>query len=269
MKKQKLGRPGFDTQGTQRPPLAAFDQGEKPTIAVVYKATVGMGVDVKAYIDAQQKALNQFFAPVWGTPATLVPAKDPVVGAWNLIFTDDADQAGALGYHELDQSGMPVSFAFVKTTLADGENVTVTASHELWEMLGDPAINLGAFGTVVVKTWLGMRQVDCWVALETADAVERESFDVDGIAISDFVFPSYFEGFRSAGSDKFDYLGKVHQPFQILPGGYLPVFINGQWSQTFGSKEAEHRHQRSDRRLHRSHRRKERHERQQLQRHLA
>jgi hypothetical protein len=41
---------------------------------------------------------------------------------------------------------LPLSKVFVKTTLADGELVSVSASHELVEMLVDPAINMMTTG---------------------------------------------------------------------------------------------------------------------------
>ena len=55
--------------------------------------------------------------------------------------------------------------------------------------------------------------------------------------MSDFVYPSYFENFRKPGSTKFDQLGKVNKPFQVLAGGYQIIFKNGKTSQITG-KEA-------------------------------
>ncbi len=93
-------------------------------------------------------------------------------------------------------------------------------------------------------------------AYESADPVEALSFSVNGIAMSDFVYPSYFEIFRKAGSVKFDQLNKVTKPFQILSGGYQIVFKNGKWSQVFGSKAKEKSFAKEDRRGHRSQARK-------------
>ena len=129
----------------------------------------------------------------------------------------------------------------MKTTLAAGQQVSVTACHELAEMLVDPAINLASTGPGNV-----------FYAYETADAVEEEEFLLDGIAMSDFVYPAWFEGFRKAGSAQFDYLKKVRRPFQILPGGYMPVFKNGRWTQVFGSRAKARRFAQEDRQGHRS-----------------
>jgi len=77
-------------------------------------------------------------------------------------------------------------------------------------------------------------------------------FTIRGIAMSDFVYPAWFEGFRKANSAQFDYAKRVKRPFQILPGGYMSVFKNGRWTQIFGSAGKARRFRREDRRGHRS-----------------
>src|SRR6266702_3283677 len=220
---------------------AAFDHGQVPTIACFNKATGSLGVDFGRLITVLQKFVDQYFVPVWGTPARLVRTTGFRKGAWALAFLDRADVANALGYHDLTPDGLPLSKVFVQTTLEAKQKVSVTACHELAEMLVDPAINLASTGPGNV-----------FYAYETADAVEEEEFLLDGIAMSDFVYPAWFEGFRKAGSAQFDYLKKVRRPFQILPGGYMPVFRNGRWTQVFGSRAKAHRFAREDRRGHRS-----------------
>jgi hypothetical protein len=61
-----------------------------------------------------------------------------------MVFLDDADQPGALAY--LTPDGLPQSKVFVKTTLENNDLVSVSASHELVEMLVDPATNLMTTG---------------------------------------------------------------------------------------------------------------------------
>jgi len=220
---------------------AAFDQGQIPTIACINKATVSLGTNFDALIAALQKFVEHAFAPIWGTHARLVTAADFIPGAWALVFLDDADVQGALGYHDLTPDGLPLSKVFVKTTIADKQKVSVTACHEVAEMLVDPAINLWAEapdGTLY--------------AYEMSDAVEEVEFEIDGIAMSDFVYPAYFEGFRKPKSAQFDYAKKVTKPFQLLSGGYSIVMKGGKVSQIFGSAAKKARFQREDRRGHRS-----------------
>src|SRR5213593_1715322 len=220
---------------------AAFDHGQIPTIACFNKASTSLGVDFDRLIAALQTFVDDHFVPVWGTPAKLVKTTTFRKGAWAMAFLDDADVANALGYHDLTPDGLPLSKVFVKTTLQAGQKVSVTACHELAEMLVDPAINLASTGPGNV-----------FYAYETADAVEEEEFAINGIPMSDFVYPAWFEGFRKAGSAQFDYLKRVRRPFQILPGGYMSVFKNGRWTQVFGSGAKARRFAQEDRRGHRS-----------------
>lgn len=227
---------------SSKPVFGAFNQGELPTIACFNKATVPLGVNLDALIKAMQKYVDNYVAPVWGTPAKLIKTTGFKKGAWAMVFLDDADQPGALAYHDLTPDGLPQSKVFVKTTLANHDLVSVSASHELVEMLVDPAINLMTTGPDP-KTIYGY---------ESADPVENLSFPVNGIQMSDFVYPAYFEDFHKPGSEQFDYMKKVKKPFQILSGGYQIIFKSGKWSQVFGSAAKTKAFAKEDRRGHRS-----------------
>jgi hypothetical protein len=381
-----------------------FRGGELPKIAIINKATVPMGVDFSKLIVAMQKTMDFDFAPVWGTPCKLVESKKPIKGYWSLVFTDTADQAQALGYHDISLGGLPLGKVFVKTTLKYKEKVSVTASHELcltgdtliplldgtrstikelvgrdhfwvysienglirpgrahsarltkknapivrvtldngesirctpdhpflmrdnsyrpasalvagdslmplyrriiarrakktstpydYEQVHVPADCAGVFTNhkvVSVETCgredvydltvdnyhnfateagvfvhncemlvdpavnLCMQAYDGTIyAYETADAVEGVSYLVDGIPMSNWVYPSYFEEFRSLNSTQFDHMKKIKKPLQLLPGGYASVFINGAWTQIFGSKKRAHMAEIEDRIQHRA-----------------
>jgi hypothetical protein len=232
----------------RKPLFAAFDQGQIPDIAVFSQASTPLGVDLDKLIAALQKFVTDYVAPVWGTPARLARASGFRKGAWALVFLDTADQADALAYHELTPDGFPLSKVFVKTIADARASLSVAASHELVEMLVDPAINLLSLGPDPKAAY----------AYESADPVEAEAlaFSVNGFKMTDFVYPSYFENFRKPNSTKFDYRGKVAKPFQILPGGYQLVFKNGEWSQLTTSKAKARALEEEDRRQHRSEERK-------------
>jgi hypothetical protein len=231
---------------TTRPILGAFNQGELPTIACFNNATTPLGVDLDALIVAMQAFVDEHVVPVWGTPAKLIRSDGFVKGAWAMVFLDDADQPGALAYHDLTPDGLPEAKVFVKTTLANNDLVSVSASHELVEMLVDPAINLLTTGP----------DPNVIYAYESADPVEELSFPVNDISMTDFAYPAYFEAFHTPGSTQFDYLKKVTKPFQILSGGYQIIFKNGKWSQVFGSVAKKKRFKNEDRRGHRSEQRR-------------
>ena len=213
-----------------------------PTIVCVNNATVALGVDFDALIAAMQVFVDDHVAPAWGTPAKLVKGRDLKPGKWGMVFVDHADHAHALARHDLTPDGLPMARVFVKTTLANNNLVSVAATHELVEMLVDPAINL-------VTMRKGSKLV---YQYETADPVEDLHFPVNGIPMTNFVYPTYFEDFHKPGSVKFDHLDAIRQPFQVHPGGYQGVLKNGKWVPIHGSPEKKKRFEREDRRGRRS-----------------
>jgi hypothetical protein len=226
----------------RRTVFAAFATGETPTIACFNKASTPLGITLDKLLAALQKYVDTSVAPVWGTPAMLVKTTGFLKGAWAMVFLDRADAPGALAYHDLTPDGLPLSKVFVQTILEDNASVSVAASHELVEMLVDPAINLYSTGPDPKVLY----------AYEAADPVEEESFSVNGVAMSDFVYPSYFEVFRKPRSIQFDQMKKISRPFQILKGGYQIVIKNGKETQIFGSKAKAKRFRREMRLGHRS-----------------
>jgi hypothetical protein len=207
---------------------AQFNQGGAPTIVCINQATVPLGVNFDKLVAALQKAVDNDFKPIWGTDCKLITGDAIGKDEWAIVFTNDADAANALGYHDLTPAGLPLSKVFVRTTIADGGLVSVTASHELFEMLVDPGIQMAAQNP----------NDNIFYAYETADAVEEETYNVNGIPISNFVYPAWFESFHKPGAAKFDHLNSCTRPFELRPGGYIGVFHNGRWSQIFGSKSA-------------------------------
>jgi hypothetical protein len=191
-------------------------------ISVINESTVLADTDVVPVVAALQKQVTNDFFPAWGTDAelTLVPkGTQPASGSWWLVLLDDTDQANALGYHDLTSEGLPIGKAFVVSDLKAGTSWTVTASHELLEMLGDPNINL----TVFVQN---TNTAGILYAYEVCDACEDDSlgYKIDNILLSDFVYPGWFESFRTEGSTQFDRMKKMQLPFQLLVNGYIGVF---------------------------------------------
>jgi hypothetical protein len=225
---------------------AAFNQGQFPTIGFVNLATVPLGVDLAKLVAALAKQLAQDFVPVWGYPAKLYVTQNPKPDEWQVVFMDDADAADALGYHDLTKNGQPISKIFVKTTIAAGEKVSVTASHELMEMLIDPGAQLWA-----------QSDDGKFYAYEMCDACEEEEYQIDGIAVSDFVHPAFFEPWHKPGSAQFDHLKRISRPFQTLKNGYQIVSDGKSSTEIFGSR-AKERHFRTVevRKMHRSEYRK-------------
>ena len=214
---------------------------QTPTIqiSVINESTVLTDSEVVPVIAALQKQVTNDFRPVWGTDAELtIVAKgaQPPAGSWWLVLLDDSDQANALGYHDLTTEGLPIGKVFAASDLKAGNSWTVTVSHELLEMLGDPNINLTVF---VQNSETG----GILYAYEVCDACEDDSlgYQIDNVLLSDFVYPSWFESFRAeaSGSTQFDRMHKIQTPFQLLAGGYIGTFNitagNG-WTQSTAEK---------------------------------
>jgi hypothetical protein len=189
-------------------------------IAALNQATVVSSAYVKQILPALQLQINRDFAPIWGVTAeitfyantSLVPAT-----SYQLVFLDDTDQAGALGYHDLTSTGMPLGKVFVRTAVQDGEAWSVVASHELMEMLIDPYIDNTVFAQT---TNTGGRLY----AYEVCDAVEGFAYNINGVLVSDFVTPAWFELYSPYSSTQFSFLKKVTSPFELASGGYIGIF---------------------------------------------
>jgi hypothetical protein len=220
---------------------AQAGQGGMVTIACINMATTDLGVPFDKLTAALQKCYNQFFLPVWGYPVRLYNTKAAKKSDWQFVYFDDADTAGALGYHDLTKDGQPVSKVFVKTTTDAGEKVSVTACHELFEMVIDPIANLWAEASDGTE-----------YAYEMSDPVEADTFLVDGIEMSNFVHPSWFEPFKHPPGTKYDHLGLLTKPFSMTKGGYVITKKNGKVKEVFASKAKEKHFAREDRRGHRS-----------------
>ena len=206
-------------------------------IAVINDSSVLTDAQVSQAVAPLEKQITDHAGPAWGISATLrfIPkGSSPDSDEWWLAVLDDSDQAGALGYHDLTDQGLPLSKVFARSDITFGNSWTVTCSHELLEMLGDPNINL----TVLEQDDKGSRLY----AYEVCDACEADQFayTIDGVLVSDFVYPAWFESFRATGSTQFDYRGKIQAPFELLPGGYIGVNEIGSmsgWTQITAQNE--------------------------------
>lgn len=193
------------------------------TIAFVNESTVLTDTEVKAALPAFQTQVTRDFAPVWGTDATVTwvdKTTAPPSDAWLMAILDNSDQAGALGYHDVTDTGLPLSKVFAMSDLMAGATWSVTVSHELLEMLGDPNI-------VTSVTVNDPTKGQVMYALEVCDAPEADEYgyQIDNVLVSDFVTPAWF----GQPGDQYDYGKHISAPFQILPGGYI-----GMWTPTTG-----------------------------------
>jgi hypothetical protein len=203
-------------------------------IAILNRSTVLQDSEVAPVVAALQRQVTEHFEPAYGYGARVIfVLKGTVVpdGFSQLVILDTSDEADDLGYHDLTAEGFPQGKSFAKSDLDGGYSWTVTLSHELLEMLADPDVNL----TVEVDDAHG-RPV--FYSYEICDPVESDSlaYEIDGVKVSNFVLPSYFESFHKEGK-RYDYRGALKGPAPALaPDGYLSVYdpASGRgWSQIY------------------------------------
>jgi hypothetical protein len=199
-----------------------------PTICIVNKSKVVSDADVKRIIPALQKQITRDFEPVWGWGAHLVfNAKRYDM---KVIIKDTAGKGGYLGYHIKD--GKPITYLFAKDDIAASGEYTTTLSHELLEMIADPGVNLYAIG----KCRVGGRSRTALFGLEVCDPVESNSYKIQGVKVSDWVVPEWFEMEHKKGQMKMDYLGVIDAPFMLAEGGYADVLVGSRWRTLWGRK---------------------------------
>ncbi len=207
-------------------------------ISIVNKSVTYSDEELRVLANALQIQVSRDFFPIWGTNALIYYTPkgfNPSADHWVVGIFDQSDASDALGYHDVTPTGMPLGKAFLGPTLAQGSQISITVSHEILEMLGDPDINLCA----EVDDKQG--RPSKFYAYEVCDAPEDDQFgytiDTDGqsVLVSDFVTPAWFEGFRTTGP--FDFRKKISKPFELLPGGYIGFLDLGNlqagWQQQF------------------------------------
>jgi hypothetical protein len=178
--------------------------------------------DVAQVSAAIQKQLIRDFSPIWGIEATIdaFPTLDDVpVGYWPICIVDTFDKGG----QHKTLNNQPFGL------VAAGKSWSLAASHEALEMLVDPDGNRLVAGTSPADS-----QTRVEFLLEVCDPCQsaRESYTVNGIMVSDFCTPDYFDPIGVTGA-RYSYSGKVTAPHQVLDGGYLSWRdpATGEWFQ--------------------------------------
>jgi hypothetical protein len=195
-------------------------------ILLANQSTAISDSEVQAIMQVLQVQAWRDFCPAYGIEVPTLRFDAPGSlrdGEWLLSFFDTSDEAGALGYHDLSPAGTPLGKVFAKTDLMYGSLVSVTASHELLEMLADPHIDKDVPGT------LNHRRVR--FAYEVGDAVEADAlgYVINGLQVSDFVLPPWFKPGKHKKGTRFSFMDHVHKPFELAPGGYIGYLYKGTW----------------------------------------
>jgi len=175
---------------------------------------------------AVQKQVTRDFSPIWDIQATVdgFATLDQIpLGYWPVMIMQDVQ--GAAGFHQ-DKNGQP--FAVVEA----GDSWSLTASHEVLEMLADP------FGNrIVAGPSPKPDQGRVEFLVEVCDPSEDQEFayTVNDVLVSDFYTPHYFDPVSQDGV-RYSFNGKVTKPREVPRGGYLSwheLESDHWWQETF------------------------------------
>jgi len=207
-------------------------------IAILNKSTSISNTDVSSMTNVCNTQITRDVAPAWGRapiPVAFYTNENSVpAGSAKIYIFDNADQAGALGYHTETMSGQVFGKVFAKTitnarypVLYSGINrnsITVSSvlSHEVIELFVNPYVNLWADGPTIPQGNL--------YSYEACDAVEADVYQITisakpnniVVSVSNFLYPEYFDTASPSGT-KLDYMGKISSPFSISLNGYQIV----------------------------------------------
>ena len=209
-------------------------------LALVSESKIVPHGDVLKVSAALQKQATRDLGPIWDIAATVdafEKLEDVPVGYWAMRIMDDIQVDGAAGIHE-DENGQPFALITASSSL---DTWSLTASHEAFEMLVDP------FGNrVIAGDSPKPDQGRASFLVEVCDPSEAAdyAYSVNGILVSDFYTPNYFDPVKAAGV-RYSYTGALTEPRQVLPGGYLSWqdAASGHWWQEvwFGTDQPEFR----------------------------
>ena len=224
-------------------------------ISLINHSKVITDEQVQEVIRAINRQLKEDFEPYWSFSATLrlegPIGKRPGLSSFSdmrgdavLYLVDGVNSLGATGWHLANYGDIPYGIVFLGLCAKIKEAWSITLSHEALELVGDPMCNLLVQGNDPLD-----RRRRVFHLFEMCDAVQAENYSIDGVALSNFVLPSYFSLGEQPGRRN-DFLGRSYkdktlESFGMNPGGYLNILDPkaGNWEQpVYGDdKEAQRR----------------------------
>jgi len=191
-------------------------------------ATMTEAIATQVRLDAAPLWDRAAAAVVFYTDASAIPAEAHGIA---IVDTIQDQPQGVLGFHTEDQGGKLWGVVAAKPELDNGGmtttgdwSVSSVLSHEVLEMFIDPSCNFWANdGKGTVYTF------------EVCDPVEAPTYAVNGVSVSNFVTPAWFDPLAPVTA-QFDKLGHLHGAFTILKGGYVVYSSAGSAQQKFGDE---------------------------------
>jgi hypothetical protein len=196
-------------------------------VALVSESNRAKMSDLLLVSAALQKQASRDLAPIWEISATVdafAKLEDVPDGYWPMVIKDNIG-FNAAGIHK-DKDGQPFALISAADSL---DQWSLTASHEMCEMLVDPSGDRQATGDSPKD---GQGRVSFLV--EVCDPSEAADFaySSNGILVSDFYTPNYFDPVTASGV-RYSFSGAITRPRDVLRGGYLSWkdAVSGHWWQ--------------------------------------
>lgn len=202
------------------------------TIALVVVDAKVSQQEVEQVAAALTRQALEHFGPKYGvlfTYRAASPAKPAGPTEWQMQLHDQPTMDGALGYHDQTIHGLPLLHVFVGLCQQAGIPWSSCASHEGLEAAADPFLRRCVQDQATGNIW----------ALEVCDACEQGTYTIDGVSVSNFCTPEWFEPPSDTTGVKYDQMGQCTAAFQILDGGYGQTWDSTKgWTQQGAMKSA-------------------------------
>lgn len=171
---------------------------------------------VAAALDIQVK---RDLAPIWAVTADIItiPADRPVPRLVSPVIIVDATPGDFAGQHRITEN---IPWAMVSTK----RDWALAASHECIELLVDPSgmATRSSLGVTLADGSLHELDERFDYLLEICDPIEDSdhAYLIDGIAVSDFYTPQYFDD-RATPGTRYSFNGALGRPREVGRNGYL------------------------------------------------
>jgi hypothetical protein len=226
-------------------------------ISVLLQSKLVNASEASTMTRAVAKQVKLDAAPLWDrSPAAVVfyaDAKEVPPESHGITIVDTIKDVpeGVLGFHTEDDGGRLWGTVAAKPSLDAGAKVLTgdwsvasVLSHEVLEMFVDPNCNL----------WANDEKGRAY-SFEVCDPVEAPTYEVDGVSVSNFVTPAWFDPLADSPGTQYDKLRQLDKPFSLLPGGYLVYESAGKAHQVNGDQMPEWRLSAKSNPMGRTHRR--------------
>jgi hypothetical protein len=207
-------------------------------IAIFNQSSLVSNADAATMTQAIASQVQSDAAPIWErdpadvefyADATAIPTAAHVITITDAI---NDQPAGVLGFHTEDPGGKLWGTVAAQPELDNGGRVTTgdwsvssVLSHEVLEMFIDPNCNM----------WSNDGQGKIYT-FEVCDPVEAPTYVVNGVSVSNFVTPAWFDPQATGAGTQYDKLGLLTKPFGILRGGYIVYASAGKEHQQTGDE---------------------------------